>query len=89
MVLIVPHIDLSRGKLIIDVPLTEKGKGTKRVQTALDPTQEQLEQMELVEGISIWNHTVDGYVVSEEANEVLSEVSRRRDKKRDSFSGLS
>ncbi|PWN18609.1 hypothetical protein BCV69DRAFT_301090 [Microstroma glucosiphilum] len=73
MVLINPHIDLSSGKLIIDVPLTEKGKGTKRVQTDLDPTREQLEKMELVEGISIWNHTVDGYVVSEEVNEVLSE----------------
>lgn len=77
MVLIHPHIDLERRILRIDVPLTERGKGTATVETPLEPTDEQLEKMELIEGITIWNSTVDGYAVSKEADEALSEVSAR------------
>lgn len=78
MLLIHPHIDFARGALRIDVPLTEKGKGTISVETPLEPTEEQLSKMELVEGIKIWISEVNGYAVSKEADEALSEVSRRK-----------
>ncbi|PWN24926.1 hypothetical protein BDZ90DRAFT_256150 [Jaminaea rosea] len=77
MLLIHPHIDFARGVLRIDVPLTEKGKGTISVETPLEPTEEQLSKMELVEGIKIWISEVDGYAVSKEADEALSEFFGR------------
>lgn len=78
MVLITPHVDLERGILRIDVPLTEKGKGIVTVETPLEPRPDQLAQMELVEDVTIWIHKVDGYAVSKEADDALSEVSTVR-----------
>lgn len=78
MVLIDPSVDQDRGVLRIEIPLTEKGKGTVVVETPLEPTEEQLRDMELVRGITIWKSEVDGYAVSKAADEALTEVGRIR-----------
>lgn len=75
MVLIEPHMDQDANELRIKIPLREKGKGDVTVTTPLVPTEEQLGKMELIEDITIWMHKVDGYAVSPEADEALSQVS--------------
>lgn len=54
MVTIVPKMDQDNNLLSIMIPLHEKGKGDITVQTPLDPSEEELAKMELVEGIFIW-----------------------------------
>jgi uncharacterized protein len=73
MVLIEPRINEETNTLEVSIPLTHKGKGTATVSTPLEPTEEQLSSMELVKDITIWIHKVDGYAVSQEADEALSE----------------
>lgn len=70
MVLIVPRIDEERRLLCVDVPQPEGGVHT--VETPLDPSEAELSQMDLVRGITIWVHTVDGYAVSPRADALLS-----------------
>lgn len=72
MVLIHPEMDQDANILRIRVPLDE---GETTVETPLEPAQEELDKMELIEGIEIWAHIVDGYAVSQEADAVLSRVS--------------
>lgn len=72
MVTIVPKMDLTNNVLSIDIPLHEKGKGLVVVKTPLDPTEEQVAKMELVQGIEIWGVKTDGYAVSEDADVALS-----------------
>jgi uncharacterized protein YcbX len=73
MVTIVPKMDLANNLLSIEVPFHEKGKGSVTVTTPLDPSEEDLQKMELVENITIWVHNfVDGYAVSKEADEALT-----------------
>ncbi|PWN46829.1 hypothetical protein IE53DRAFT_391017 [Violaceomyces palustris] len=73
MVLIHPKMDLENNKLIIDVPLNHNGKGTVSVHTPLEPSQKEIEQFELIDDITIWIHKVNGYAVSPQADQVLSE----------------
>ncbi|CAO1620134.1 unnamed protein product [Sympodiomycopsis kandeliae] len=69
MVLIHPEMDQDSNILRITLPFDEE-KVT--VEIPLEPTQEELDQYELLEGIQIWAHTVDGYAVSQEADTALS-----------------
>lgn len=77
MILITPHIDLQKKVLRIEIPLTEKGKGMAVVETPLEPTEDQRQSMELIEGITIWKSTVDGWAVSPDADKALSEFFGR------------
>lgn len=72
MVTIVPKMDLTNNELSIEIPLRERGKGTAVVKTPLDPSKDEVDKMELVQGIEIWGSITDGYAVSKEADEVLS-----------------
>lgn len=54
MVTITPHMDLANNILRIEIPLTEKGKGTITVETPLEPSEEQMNSYELVEDVTIW-----------------------------------
>lgn len=54
MVTIVPKMDLPNNKLSIEIPMHEKGKGTFTVTTPLDPSEEELQDMEIVQDITIW-----------------------------------
>ncbi|UZJ51398.1 hypothetical protein CBS101457_000718 [Exobasidium rhododendri] len=73
MVTIIPTMDLTNNILSIEVPLHEKGKGKTVVKTPLDPSDEELRNMELVQDINIWVHKVDGYAVSKEADAALTQ----------------
>ncbi|PWZ01036.1 hypothetical protein BCV70DRAFT_199395 [Testicularia cyperi] len=72
MVLIHPKIDREARILHIQIPQSETGVAACTVDVALDPTDVDLQQCELVEEITIWGQTVNGYAVSSEADEKLS-----------------
>ncbi|KAK0551987.1 hypothetical protein OC846_003071 [Tilletia horrida] len=72
MVTIAPTIDLANNKLEISIPLHDKGKGTVKVSTDLDPSPETLKGKELIKDVTLWADKVDGYAVSPEADEALS-----------------
>lgn len=72
MVTISPHMDLAKNTLRIDIPLHDRGRGTVAVRTPLDPSQEELNSMEIIQDINIWGQKVDGYAVSSEADEALT-----------------
>ncbi|PWN36122.1 uncharacterized protein FA14DRAFT_164653 [Meira miltonrushii] len=75
MVVISPRMDLANNSLEITIPLPEKGDVL--VKTPLDPSKEQLSEMEIVKGIIIWGEEADGYAVSKEADEALSQFFER------------
>lgn len=77
MVTIAPRMDIAKNTLEITVPLHENGKGSIVVKTPLDPSKEQLSKMEVVQDITIWGQQVDGYAVSNEADEALSQFFGR------------
>ncbi|EPQ31731.1 uncharacterized protein PFL1_01064 [Pseudozyma flocculosa PF-1] len=72
MVLIHPRIDTERNILSIEIPPTETGAPGATIETTLEPTQQWLDQCELIDDITIWVHKVNGYAVSQEADEKLS-----------------
>jgi hypothetical protein len=72
MVTIRPHMDLVNKVLDIHIPLNEQGKGTVTVRTPLDPSEAELDDMEIVSDITIWGENADGYAVSKEADDALS-----------------
>lgn len=72
MVIIDPRMDLANNILEITIPLKERGKDDKIVKTPLQPSETELAKMEIVKGIIIWGEEVDGYAVSEEADQALS-----------------
>lgn len=72
MVLIHPKIHSERNVLEINIPQSETGTPASTVEVSLQPSQEEIEKFEVLEGIFIWGAYVDGYAVSKEADEKLS-----------------
>lgn len=72
MVLIHPKIEHDANKLTIEIPQSETGVPAATVQVSLQPSKEEIESFEVVDGIFIWGAYVDGYAVSKEADEKLS-----------------
>ncbi|KAJ9477748.1 putative SET3 histone deacetylase complex component Snt1p [Pseudozyma hubeiensis] len=72
MVLIHPRIVHESNKLVIEIPQSETGIAASTVEVSLQPSKEDLEKYEVVDGIFIWGSYVDGYAVSREADEKLS-----------------
>ncbi|KAN0061575.1 hypothetical protein ACQY0O_006422 [Thecaphora frezii] len=58
MVLIHPRIDRQDNVLAIEIPANDAGAAAATVEIPLDPTQQQLEQCELIDDITIWYVTL-------------------------------
>lgn len=72
MVLIHPVVDHEAAELVINIPQSETGVPAATVRVSLDPSQEELDKCELIEGITIWASNVNGYAVSDQADQLLS-----------------
>lgn len=72
MVLIHPVVDHTASELAIHIPQSETGNPAATVRVSLDPSQEELDKCELIEGITIWASNVNGYAVSDQADQLLS-----------------